>query len=258
MVKIFETHAHYDDEAFDLDREELIASFKENNIQKVVNIGADIETSKRTVEFTKRYDFFYGAVGVHPSEIRELEDIDGIEILRQLATENEKVVAIGEIGLDYHYEDTDKVLQKKWFERQMDLARELALPIVVHSRDAAKDTVDIMKASRAEELGGVVHCYSYTKELARDFLNMDYFFGIGGVITFKNAKKLKEAVEYIPLDKLVLETDCPYLAPEPYRGKRNSSLYIPYAAEAIAEIKKITVEELYEVTYNNAIKLYKL
>lgn len=257
MAKIFETHAHYDDDAFDGDRELLLESFSKNGIEKVVNIGANLSTSRATVELTKKYDFIYGTVGVHPSDIRELESEGAIEELETLGT-MDKILAIGEIGLDYHYEDTDEFLQKKWFVRQMDLAKKLKLPIVVHSRDAAKDTMDIMEAEKARDIGGVVHCFSYGKEVARIFLDMGFYIGVGGVVTFKNGKKLKEVVEYAPLDRIVLETDAPYLAPEPYRGKRNSSLYIPHAASVIADIKGISVDELYEITYSNAIKLYRL
>ena len=256
MVKIFETHAHYDDDAFDIDRDELLNSFSENGIIKAVNIGANLSTSKATVELAKNYDFIYGAVGVHPSDIRELEADGAIDEIEKMALED-KILAIGEIGLDYHYEDTDELLQKKWFVKQMDLARKLNLPIVVHSRDAAKDTVDIMTAEHAENIGGVIHCFSYSKEVAKIFLDMGFYIGVGGVVTFKNGKKLKEVVEYTPLDRIVLETDAPYLAPEPFRGKRNSSLYIPYAAQSIADIKGITVDELYEITYNNAMKMYR-
>ncbi|MDE6026357.1 MAG: TatD family hydrolase [Lachnospiraceae bacterium] len=263
MYKIFETHAHFDDEDFDEDRDKLLLSMKNNGIEKLVNIGAGLASCKNTLQLMEKYDFIYGAIGVHPSEVSDLEEYDGgdtaaINALRQMALSQSKTVAIGEIGLDYHYENTDKALQKKWFVKQMELADELKLPIVVHSRDAAADTVDIMKANHAETLGGVIHCYSYTKELARVFLDMGYFFGIGGVITFKNARKLVETVEYLPLESIVLETDSPYLAPEPYRGKRNSSLNLPYVAEAIAKIKNISVEEVYRATWNNALKLYNL
>ena len=170
----------------------------------------------------------------------------------------DKVVAVGEIGLDYHWKEPEAPVQKLWFERQMELAREVGLPVIVHSRDAAKDTLDMMKGLRAGEMGGVVHCYSYTKELAREYLNMDYYFGIGGVITFKNSKKLKEAVEYIPLEKILLETDSPYLAPEPNRGKRNSSLNLPCVVRAIAELKGVTYEEVTEMTYRNACRLFRI
>ncbi len=166
-------------------------------------------------------------------------------------------MAIGEIGLDYHYEETDKALQHKWFAGQMDIARELKLPIAIHSRDAAQDTIQIMRASRAEEIGGVIHCYSYSKESARDFLNMGFYFGIGGVVTFKNAKKLKEAVAYIPLSNIVPETDAPYLTPEPFRGKRNDSSKLTYVAQAIADIKQIPVDEVYAETWKNAQQMYE-
>lgn len=258
MKKIFETHAHYDDEDFDIDREELIGSLKDEGVLAVTNIGANLKTSAQTVEFTKKYDFFYGAVGVHPSDTDELENVDGIAILRDMAVSNDKIVAIGEIGLDYHYEDTNKEIQQKWFIEQMKLAKELHLPIVIHSREAAKDTIDIMTEYNADQLGGVVHCYSYSKETAKTFLDMGFYFGIGGVLTFSNAKKLKEVVEYVPLDKIVLETDSPYLAPTPFRGKRNSSLYIPYVAEEIAKIKGISVDEVYEATWDNAFKMYRI
>ncbi len=258
MIKIFETHAHYDDDAFDEDRDSLLSSLRENGIAKAVNIGANLSTSKATVELTKKYDFMYGVVGVHPSDIRELETEGAIDVIEKLAVENDKVVAIGEIGLDYHYDDADETLQKKWFVNQMELARKLKLPIVVHSRDAAKDTMDIMTAENAQDIGGVVHCFSYGKEVAKTFLDMGFYLGVGGVVTFKNGKKLKEVVEYTPLDRIVLETDCPYLAPEPFRGRRNSSLYIPYAAQVIADIKGIDVEELYHITYNNSMNLYRL
>ncbi len=256
-MRIFDTHAHYDDRAFNEDREELIASLKEKGVEAVTNIAVTINSSKVAVEYTKKYDFFYGTVGVHPSDAYK-EKLEDIDVLRKLALANEKIVAIGEIGLDYHYDDTDKPMQKTWFEAQMDLARELKLPIVVHSRDAAKDTLDIMRASKALDIGGVVHCYSYSKEQARDYLNMGYYFGIGGVLTFKNAKAIKEVVDYVPLDHIVLETDSPYLSPDPFRSKRNDSSRLPYVAAAIADIKHVPVEQVYEETWNNAHKLYRI
>lgn len=253
---IFDTHAHYDDEAFDEDREALLNRMQAGGIGRIVNIGANMRTSEMTVELTKQYDFIYGAVGVHPNDVGEMKEED-LQRLCQWAG-LERIVAIGEIGLDYHYDEPERAIQFQWFEAQMELARQVQLPIVVHSRDAAKDTVDLMKACHAEEIGGVVHCYSYTKELAREFLNMDYYFGVGGVLTFPNAKKLKEAVEYIPLEKIVLETDCPYLAPVPNRGKRNSSLNLPYVAEVLAEIKGLPVEEIEAVTFENGKRLYRM
>jgi TatD DNase family protein len=171
---------------------------------------------------------------------------------------HEKCVAVGEIGLDYYWNEPEPDVQKKWFVRQLDMARQLHKPVIIHSRDAAKDTVDIMTAEHAGEIGGVVHCYSYTKETARIFLDMGFYFGIGGVLTFKNAKKLKEAVEYIPMDKIVLETDCPYLAPEPNRGKRNISTNIPYVISKLAQIKGISDEEVRSIAWDNAHRLYRI
>lgn len=256
MTPIFDTHAHYDDEAFDEDRDALLAELPENGIARVVNVGASLASCGRTIEIMNRYDYIYGAIGVHPSETAELND-EAFEWLRQQC-QLEKCVAVGEIGLDYYWDEPDRELQKEWFRRQLNLARELAKPVIIHSRDAAKDTVDLMTEEHAEEIGGVIHCYSYTKETAEVFLKMGFYFGIGGVLTFKNAKKLKEAVAYIPLDRIVLETDCPYLAPEPNRGKRNSSLNIPYVVKALAEIKGVEEEAVRKAAWENAHKLYRL
>lgn len=254
VTMIFESHAHYDDEAFDEDREQLLKSFPEKGIEYVINVGANIETSKNTIELTEKYPFIYGAIGVHPNDVEELNE----EKLNWLKARSnlEKVVAIGEIGLDYYYKEPEKEIQKKWFERQVELAREVKLPVIIHSRDAAKDTADMLKALKAREIGGVIHCYSYTKEMVKEFLNMGFYIGIGGVVTFNNGRKLKEAVEYIPLDNLLLETDSPYLAPVPNRGKRNSSLLIPYIAREIAAIKGISYEEVVEITNKNGRKLF--
>ncbi len=251
---IFESHAHYDDEDFNADREELLSSLAARGIGTVVNIGASLAGSAATVRLTEQYPFIYGAVGVHPSEVEELSE-EGMEQLRAWCS-HEKIIAVGETGLDYHYPDPAVSVQKEWFARQLALAEEVKLPVIIHSREAAKDTLDIMQAHRAGEIGGVVHCFSYAKEMAREYLNMDFYFGIGGVITFKNAKKLKEAVQYIPLEKILLETDSPYLAPDPHRGERNTSLNLPYVAEAIAELKGISYEEVVETTERNARRLF--
>lgn len=253
---IFDTHAHYDDEAFDEDRGILLSSMKSSGIGNIVNIGADMKSSQVSIELANEYDFIYAAVGVHPSEVEELTDEHMDELEKWAALD--KVVAIGEIGLDYHYPDTDKALQKKWFVKQLEVAAKAKLPVVIHSRDAAKDTLDIMKEHKADEIGGVVHCYSYGVEMAREYLDMGYYFGIGGVVTFTNSKKLKEVVSYLPLDKIVLETDCPYLSPVPNRGKRNSSLNLPYVVSAIADIKQISEEEVIEATTKNAFDLYRI
>ena len=214
------------------------------------------EMKEAVIALTEKYPFIYGAAGVHPSSTAELDEEKFAE-LRVLA-QSGKIVAIGEIGLDYYWEEPDHETQKKWFHRQLNLARELKLPVIIHSRDAAKDTLDIMKEEHSGEIGGVIHCFSYGKEMAAEYLKMGFYLGSGGVLTFKNAKKLLEVAEMAPLDRLVLETDCPYLAPVPNRGKRNSSLNLPYVAEKLAEIKKCTPEEIVRATEENARRLYRL
>ena len=253
---IFETHAHYDDEAFDEDREKLLETMHAQGIEKIINVGASLQGVRDTVALTEKYPFVYGAVGIHPDEVGNLTEEDMKELRGYC--DREKIAAIGEIGLDYYWDKENHEIQKKWFVRQMDLAKETGLPIIVHSRDAAKDTLDIMKAERADNLSGVIHCYSYSKEHAREYMNMGYYLGVGGVVTFKNAKRLKEVVEYAPLYYLLLETDAPYLAPEPYRGKRNCSLYLTYVAQTIARIKGVPYETVVETTRKNAEKLFKI
>ena len=253
---IFDTHAHYDDERFDEDREALLASMRDAGIGNIVNIGANMASSQRSLDLAAEHDFMYAAVGVHPSDCAELDD-EKIEKLKEMSS-FDKCVAIGEIGLDYYWPEPDHELQKMWFKRQISLAREVDLPIVVHSRDAAADTVDILRSEKAGDLGGVVHCFSYSKEVAEECVKMGFYIGIGGVLTFKNGRKMKEVAEVIPLEKIILETDCPYLAPEPFRGKRNSSLYLPYIVSAMAQIKGISEEEVISITEANARKMYRL
>ena len=251
---IIDTHAHYDDSAFNEDRESLLVSLKEQGISKVVNIGSSLEACRRTLELLDQYDFIYGALGVHPCDSENLTEAD-IEWLKEQSA-HEKCVAIGEIGLDYYWDEPARDIQRKWFVRQLQLAKEVNLPVCIHSRDAAQETIDIMKAEHAEEIGGVVHCYSYSRELAKTFLDMGYYFGIGGVVTFNNGRKLKEVVDYVPMERIVLETDCPYLAPVPFRGKRNDSGKLSYVAEMIAQIKGTSVDEVREIARKNAYGLY--
>ena len=253
---IFDTHAHYDDDAFDEDRETLLSGMKEAGVEYIVNVGASMASSKRSVELAKKYPFVYAAVGVHPDEVGELDE-EKFSQLREWS-KLEKVRAIGEIGLDYYWDKEKHDLQKHWFMRQMELANEVKLPMIVHSREAAKDTLDMVIAAKPLELSGIIHCYSYSIEQAREYLNMGYYLGIGGVLTFKNAKKLKEVAEYAPLSQIVLETDCPYLAPTPYRGKRNNSSMIAYVAEELATIKQVPVEEVLRITNENGRKLYNI
>lgn len=253
---IFDTHAHYDDEAFNEDREKLIDEISRSEIRKIVNVGANLATSQNSVDLSEKYDFFYAAVGVHPDDAAEVTD-EGIERLRELA-KGKKVVAVGEIGLDYYWNKENSDLQKTAFKRQIELARELSLPIIVHSRDAAADTMDILHETDAGKLGGVIHCFSYSPEIALESVKMGFYIGIGGVVTFKNAKKIKESVEAIPLEKIVLETDCPYLAPNPFRGKRNSSLYLEYVVKEIARLKGIDENTVMEQTFKNALNMYNI
>ena len=252
---IFDTHAHYDDEQFDADREELLGSLKEGGVDAVVNVGASLASSRAAVALAGRYPFMYAAAGVHPDHAAEL-DAGSFSQLRELCRQ-EKVVAVGEIGLDYYWDESPRDVQKKWFIRQMELARELSLPVNIHSRDAAEDTLEIVR-EHGRDLPGVIHCFSYSKEIACAYVKMGYYIGVGGVVTFKNGRRLKETVAEIPLTSIVLETDCPYLAPEPNRGKRNSSLNLVYVAREIARIKDVPYDEVVACTARNARTLYRL
>ncbi len=314
---IFDTHAHYDDEAFDEDRKKILGSLNESGIVHVVNCGADIASSRRSVELAHNYSFVYAAVGVHPDNAGEVtgdrknpvvdEDTgedsgdmetciidadeaegkcpkasmksetaadleengdakncgadDAIGELRRLAADP-KVIAIGEIGLDYHWDVYPREAQKKAFIRQWELAIELGLPIEIHSRDAAEDTMNIVREMYAREkaagrqLRADLHCYSYSPEQAAEYAKMGLYFGIGGVLTFKNARKLREVVEIVPIEQLLLETDCPYLAPEPHRGSRNYSGYLPNVVAEFARIKGLTAAEVEEITYGNACRFF--
>ncbi len=255
---IFDTHAHYDDAKFDPDRQEILGAMREHGIGRIVNVSSDFPSWERTIALTEEYDFIYGALGIHPSDIDGLNEERFQWLGDQLS--REKILAVGEIGLDYYWEKDPEVReqQKYWFRRQFELAKEKDLPVIIHSREAAQDTVEILEELHAEEIPVVIHCYSYSPELAQRFLKMNCYFGIGGVLTFKNAKKLQETVKLLPMEKLLLETDCPYLAPEPNRGKRNSSLNLPYVAEKMAEFKGISAEEVIRITEENAMRFYRL
>lgn len=253
---IFETHAHYDDHKFDEDREAVLQKVIQSGVSPIINVGASIESTKEAIELAKSHDYIYAAVGVHPSDIEGLDE-ENFQWLRT-QTSYEKTVAIGEIGLDYYWDKEPEVqkAQRYWFGRQLELAREVELPVIIHSRDAAEDTVKVMKEHNAHELSGVIHCYSYSKEMAKEFVKMGYFIGVGGVVTFKNAKKLVETVQEIPIESILLETDCPYMAPEPHRGTRNDSSNIPFIIEKIAEIKGISKEDVERITEENAYRLF--
>ena len=255
-MMIFDTHAHYDDDRFAPDRGELLSGMNGNGIGRIINVGASFEGCKNSLALAQEHDFIYAALGVHPSDIADLTE-ESCEWIRQHLSDP-KVVAVGEIGLDYYWDKEQEVQarQREWFRYQLQLAKESALPVSIHSREAAADTMEIMKEAAADGIPGVIHCYSYSKEQALEYIDMGYYIGIGGVVTFKNARKLKETVEAIPLERILLETDCPYMAPEPNRGKRNSSLYLTYVADAIAGLKGVTPEEVKTVTYENALRLF--
>lgn len=251
---IFDTHAHYDDEAFESDREELLNSMHEGGVLGIVNASADINSSLSSVKLSEKYHYVFAAVGVHPENLDGLSE-DYTEQIKKIATEHKKVVAIGEIGLDYHFRLDNKEKQIEVFENQVKLANFLDLPVIVHDREAHKDTFDILKKYNPK---GIVHCFSGSVEMAKEIVKLGMKLGIGGVLTFKNAKTIVEVVKQIPLSHLVLETDAPYLAPVPFRGKRCNSSYIKFVAEKIAEIKNISAEEVYKETFKNALEVYNI
>lgn len=253
---IFDSHAHYNDSKFDEDRDSVLAEITGKNVGLIMNVADSMPSLEKVMAIAEKYPFVYASVGVHPEEVTGLAEAD-IDILRGF-TMHPKVKAIGEIGLDYYWGDVEKNLQKKWFARQIELAREVNLPIIVHDREAHGDTIDILKAEKAKDVGGILHCFSGSREMARDVLNLGMYVGIGGTLTFKNARKVKEVAEYVPMESIVLETDAPYLAPEPFRGKRNSSDLIKYVVDALAEIKGIPPCRVEEITYQNAKRCYRI
>lgn len=251
-MKLVDTHCHLDNEKFDEDRLEVIERIKEN-LEFCVNIGYDLASSKKSLELAKEYDFIYAVIGVHPIDIAEYDE--EVEKELELLGKNPKVVAIGEIGLDYHWMTEPKEIQQERFKRQLELAERLNKPVVIHTRDAMEDTVNILKDY--PNITGVIHCYPGSLETAKQLVDR-FYLGIGGTLTFKNSKKAVEVVKDIPLDRIVIETDCPYLTPEPFRGKRNEPIYVEYVAKKIAEIKEISVEDVTKITTENAKKLYRI
>ncbi len=251
---IFDTHAHYDDEAFDVDREELLAALPAAGVGRVIDVGASVSSSLQALELAERVDYIYASVGVHPSETPELETA-GLDWLRDAAA-RKKAVAIGEIGLDYHWDEPPRDLQQKWFRAQLELAMELDMPVIIHSRDAAQDTYDILRETAGDRVRAVLHCFSYEWEMAKRFLDLGYYIGIGGVLTYKNARKQKEVLAAMPTGRLLIETDCPYLPPVPHRGERNSSLFLPLVVSEMAAIRGVSCEEIERVTWDNACRFY--
>ncbi len=253
---LIDSHAHLDDERFDGDRDILIKSLKSNKLELVINIGADFQSSINSIELAKQYDNIYASIGVHPHSASEVTE-ETLDKFREMAKE-EKVVAIGEIGLDYYYDNSPRDLQRKWFREQLKLAKELDLPVIIHSRDATQETFDIIKEAQDGSLRGVLHCFSGSVEVAMEYIKLGFYISIGGTVTFKNARVVKEVAEAVPLDKLLIETDCPYLTPEPYRGKRNEPMFVKYVAQKIAEIKDINFEELAKATNKNTKELFRI
>jgi len=252
---LFDTHAHMDDHAFDADREELLTNLPNQGIALVMNPGCSLESSRNVDKLTKQYDYIYGAVGSHPDVADEVNEAV-LEEYRILCKQNPMIKAIGEIGLDYHYEDIPREIQRKAFRMQMELARELGLPVIVHERDAHEDGMKVV--DEFPEVKGVFHCYSGSAEMAKELVKRGWYIGFTGVLTFKNARKAIEVASSLPLERIVIETDCPYMAPEPFRGKRNDPGKIYRMAEKLAEIRDVSVEEIHRITLENGKKLYRI
>ncbi len=252
---LFDTHAHMDDQSFDADREELLANLPNQGIALLMNPGCSLESSRNVDKLTRQYDYIYGAVGSHPDAADEVDE-SVLEEYRKLCKLNPKIKAIGEIGLDYHYEDIPREIQLKAFRAQMELARELDLPAIVHEREAHEDGMKVV--DEFPEVKGVFHCYSGSAEMAKELVKRGWYIGFTGVLTFKNARKAIEVASSIPLERIVIETDCPYMSPEPFRGKRNDPGKLYRMAEKLAEIRGLSVEEIHRITLENGKKLYRI
>lgn len=251
---IFDSHAHYDDEQFEEDRDELLLGMREAGIGGIINVGASLDGVKASQMLAEQYEDVYAAVGIHPDHVGALNE-ETLAWMESLCRKP-KTVAVGEIGLDYYWDKEPHEVQKKWFLEQLELAKRTGLPVNIHSRDAAQETFEIMKSAHAGTTGGVIHCFSSSAQMALAYVKLGYYIGIGGVVTFKNARVMKEVAAAVPLDHIVIETDCPYLAPTPYRGKRNSSRYLPLVIAEIARIKEVVPEEVEQATYENVLRLF--
>ncbi|KML10310.1 hydrolase TatD [Bacillus sp. LK10] len=253
---LFDTHAHLNAEQYNEDLEQVIERAKSEKVEKIVVVGFDRPTITRAMELIEAYDFMYAAIGWHPVDAIDMTDED-LAWIKELS-QHEKVVAIGEMGLDYYWDKSPKDVQKEVFRRQIALAKEVNLPIIIHNRDATEDVVTILKEEGAAEVGGIMHCFTGSLEIAKACMEMNFYISFGGPVTFKNAKKPKEVVKDIPFDRLLIETDCPYLTPAPFRGKRNEPSYVKYIAEQIAELREISFEELAALTTENAKKVFRI
>lgn len=253
MNNIFDSHAHYDSEAFDTDRKELLGTLQSQGVCGVVNCGSDMASSLKSLELADEFDFIYAACGVHPHEAEGCKQ-GYLPVLKKLCLED-KCVAVGEIGLDYHYDFSPREIQKQVFEQQIVLAKELDMPVIVHDREAHEDTFELLKRYKPK---GVVHCFSGSAEMAKEIVKLGMYIGLGGAVTFKNARKPREVAAVVPSDRLLIETDCPYMTPVPHRGKRCDSTYIPFTADVIAEVRGTTAQEILDLTRVNANSLFGL
>ena len=258
-MEFFDSHAHYDDERFDNDRQEVLEKIYKQGVTKCINIGCDIKTSEESIKLANKYDFIYATCGIHPSEIPQSEEELWIILnkIKELANLNTKVIGIGEIGLDYYWNKDNKQMQKKAFIAQINLANELNLPISIHTRDAIDDTIEVIRNNKVNN-GGILHCCPFNKELVKQGLNCGFYIAFGGTSTFKNSKNADEIIQMVPFDKILIETDAPYLAPEPLRGTRNDSSNLKYVINKIAEVKENNPEEMAKITYKNATKVFKI
>ncbi|WP_202081434.1 TatD family hydrolase [Caldalkalibacillus salinus] len=254
---LFDTHTHLNDHAFDEDREQVFARLQEADVSLLVNVGFNKETIPATLELAEQYDFVYAAVGWHPHDAKDCTQAD-LDWIEEIATTHPKVVAIGEMGLDYHWDNSPKEVQIDIFRQQIQLAKRVDKPIIIHDRDAHEDVVSILESEGAAEVGGIMHCFGGDIDIAQRCLDMNFYISFGGPITFKNAKEPKEVAKQIPLDRLLIETDSPYLTPHPYRGKRNETSYVQYVAQALADLKKLSYEEICHITQENGRKVFKL
>ncbi len=253
MNNIFDSHAHYDSEAFNDDRKELLSALPQQGVCGIINCGSDMASSLKSLELADEFDFIYAACGIHPHEAEGCKD-GYLSVLKKLCSES-KCVAVGEIGLDYHYDFSPRDIQQRVFEEQLVLAKELDLPVIIHDREAHEDTLNLLKKYKPK---GVVHCFSGSVEMAKEIVKLGMYIGLGGAVTFKNARKPREVAEYVPSEMLLIETDCPYMTPVPFRGKRCDSSFIPYTAEVIAEVRGVTPQEILDLTRVNANKLFGL
>ena len=251
---LFDSHAHYNDERFNEDRDNILSSMPENNVGLIMNSCSSLDEVPQIFEICEKFPFVYASVGIHPHEVENVTESD-MDTLKEYA-KNPKVKAIGEIGLDYYYDFSPRDIQKKWFARQVEVAKELKMPVIIHDRDAHKDCMDILRDCRVNETGGVFHCYAGSVEMAKEILDWGMYIAFGGSLTFKNSVRPVEVAKYVPLDRIVIETDCPYLTPVPHRGKRNSTLYIHYVAEKLAEIRGMSAKEIEDITYENAKRCF--